>query len=42
MIRGLEHVWRLPATAPGDLVLLLGCAPGMEAGCAVVEITERP
>lgn len=42
MIRGLEHVWRRPAAAAGDLVLLLGCAPGMEAGCAVVEFSRRP
>lgn len=41
-IRGLEHVWTRPETAAGDRVLLLGCAPGMEAACAVVEISRTP
>lgn len=40
MIRGLEHVWRGRGAVAGDLVLLLGCAPGMEAACAVVEISR--
>lgn len=40
MIRGLEHVWRGREAAAGELVLLLGCAPGMEAACAVVEISR--
>lgn len=40
MIRGLEHVWRSPETSAGDVVMVLGCAPGMEAACALVEISR--
>jgi 3-oxoacyl-[acyl-carrier-protein] synthase-3 len=35
---GLEHLWTQGAVVPGDHVMLIGSAPGMEAGCAVVEI----
>lgn len=35
---GLEHLWAHRAVDPGDYVLLIGSAPGMEAGCAVLEI----
>jgi 3-oxoacyl-[acyl-carrier-protein] synthase-3 len=40
MIRGLEYVWKNRLARAGDKVLLLGCAPGMEAACAVLEIVE--
>ena len=39
-IRGLEHAWASGKAQPGDKVLLLSGAPGMEAACAVVEITS--
>jgi 3-oxoacyl-[acyl-carrier-protein] synthase III len=39
-IRGLEHVWRQRLVTAGDKVLLVSGAPGMEAACAVLEITE--
>ncbi|MFF0018049.1 ketoacyl-ACP synthase III family protein [Streptomyces sp. NPDC005374] len=42
MIRGVEHVWREGGVAVGDKVLLVGCAPGMEAACVVLEITATP
>ena len=35
---GLEHLWRTGAVVPGDHVMLIANAPGMEAGCAVLEI----
>jgi 3-oxoacyl-[acyl-carrier-protein] synthase-3 len=35
---GLEHLWTGAHVHPGDHVLLVGSAPGMQAGCAVVEI----
>ncbi|MFG2006871.1 ketoacyl-ACP synthase III family protein [Spirillospora sp. NPDC048911] len=35
---GLERLWTEGAVAPGEYVLLIGSAPGMEAGCAVLEI----
>jgi 3-oxoacyl-[acyl-carrier-protein] synthase-3 len=35
---GLEHLWTQGDVAPGEYVLLVGSAPGMEAGCAVLEI----
>ncbi|MBF8191541.1 ketoacyl-ACP synthase III family protein [Nonomuraea sp. K274] len=35
----LEHLWTGGALAAGEQVLLVGSAPGMEAGCAVIEIT---
>ncbi|GAB1822130.1 ketoacyl-ACP synthase III family protein [Herbidospora sp. RD11066] len=38
---GLEWLWTRGDVEPGDHVLLIGTAPGMESGCAVVEITER-
>jgi 3-oxoacyl-[acyl-carrier-protein] synthase-3 len=38
LLVGLEHLWTAGAVAPGDHVLLIGTAPGMEAGCVVVEI----
>ncbi len=41
-IRGLEYVWRSHEIEVGEKVLLLSGAPGMEAACAVVEITEMP
>ncbi|WP_410598288.1 ketoacyl-ACP synthase III family protein [Amycolatopsis sp. lyj-90] len=41
-IRGLQHVWRTGQVEPGDKVLLVGGAPGMEAACAVVEILQAP
>ncbi len=37
---GLEHVWRTGQVGPGDHVLLIGASTGMEAGAAVVRITE--
>ncbi|WP_241989725.1 MULTISPECIES: 3-oxoacyl-[acyl-carrier-protein] synthase III C-terminal domain-containing protein [unclassified Streptomyces] len=39
-VAGLEHIWRTGQVAPGDFVMIIGASPGMEAGCAVVEITE--
>ncbi|WP_156754444.1 ketoacyl-ACP synthase III family protein [Actinokineospora pegani] len=39
---GLERLWRTGAVVPGDHVMLIANAPGMEAGCAVVEITASP
>lgn len=41
-IRGLEHVWRTGQVVPGDTVLVIGGAPGTEAACAVLEITDTP
>lgn len=41
-IRGLEYVWRSGGVGVGDKVMLVGDAPGMEAACAVLEITETP
>ncbi|MEU8041184.1 ketoacyl-ACP synthase III family protein [Streptosporangium sp. NPDC049078] len=35
---GLEHLWTSGQVVPGDHVLLIGSAPGMEAGCVVLEI----
>lgn len=37
---GLEHLWRGGEVGPGDHVLLIGASTGMEAGAAVVRITE--
>jgi 3-oxoacyl-[acyl-carrier-protein] synthase-3 len=42
MIRGLEHVWKNREVGVGDKVLWIGGAPGMEAACAVLEISEAP
>jgi 3-oxoacyl-[acyl-carrier-protein] synthase-3 len=39
-VRGLEHVWRSGEAAVGDKVLVLTSSPGMEAACAVLEISE--
>ncbi|MEU1037779.1 ketoacyl-ACP synthase III family protein [Streptomyces sp. NPDC005907] len=39
---GLERLWLSGEVVPGDHVLLIGAATGMEAGCAVLEITEAP
>nr|AVR52596.1 3-oxoacyl-ACP synthase [Streptomyces sp. FXJ1.235] len=39
-VAGLEHVWRTGQVTAGDLVMVIGASPGMEAGAAVVEITE--
>lgn len=41
-IRGLEYLLRTGAVGTGDHVMLLSDAPGMEAACAVVEITATP
>jgi 3-oxoacyl-[acyl-carrier-protein] synthase III len=35
---GLEQLWMHGDVAPGEHVLMVGSAPGMEAGCAVVQI----
>jgi 3-oxoacyl-[acyl-carrier-protein] synthase-3 len=40
-IRGLEYLWKNRLVGPGDRVLLLSGAPGMEAACAVLEITDE-
>lgn len=37
---GLEHLWRTGQVAPGEVVLLVGATPGMQVGCAVIEIVE--
>lgn len=39
-VLGLAHLWRTGQVGPGDHVLLVGATEGMEAGCAVVQITE--
>jgi 3-oxoacyl-[acyl-carrier-protein] synthase-3 len=39
-IRGLEYVWKSRQVGVGDRVMLVTCAPGMEAACAVLEICE--
>jgi 3-oxoacyl-[acyl-carrier-protein] synthase-3 len=41
-IRGLEYVWTNREVDVGDKILLVSGAPGMEAACAVLEITETP
>ncbi len=41
-IRGLEYVWKNGEVGVGDRVLLFSGAPGMEAACAVLEISETP
>ncbi|MFJ4564871.1 ketoacyl-ACP synthase III family protein [Streptomyces caelestis] len=40
LVLGLAHLWTTGQVGKGDHVLLLGATEGMEAGCAVVEITE--
>ncbi len=39
---GLEQLWLDGEVEPGDHVMLIGAATGMEAGCAVLEITAAP
>ncbi len=39
---GLEHLWTTGQVGPGDQVLVLGFTTGMEAACAVLEITGAP
>jgi 3-oxoacyl-[acyl-carrier-protein] synthase-3 len=41
VVAGLDDLWRTGAVRTGDIVLLLGATPGMEAGCALVEITRN-
>ncbi|MFI1420098.1 ketoacyl-ACP synthase III family protein [Streptomyces sp. NPDC020731] len=38
----LERLWLDGEVGPGDHVMLIGAATGMEAGCAVLEITAEP
>jgi 3-oxoacyl-[acyl-carrier-protein] synthase-3 len=37
---GLAHLWTRGEVVPGDHVLLVANAPGVESGCAVVRIVE--
>ncbi|KAB2346963.1 ketoacyl-ACP synthase III family protein [Actinomadura rudentiformis] len=39
-VAGLHHLWTSGQVGEGDHVLLLGATPGMEAGCAIVEILQ--
>jgi len=39
-VAGLHHLWTTGQVGEGDYVLLLGATPGMEAGCAVVQILQ--
>lgn len=39
LVLGLERLWSGGEVGVGDVVLLIGAATGMEAGCAVVRIT---
>lgn len=41
-IRGLEYLWRSGEVGTGDKVLMFSDAPGMEAACALLEITQTP
>jgi 3-oxoacyl-[acyl-carrier-protein] synthase-3 len=41
-VRGLEYLWRNRRVGVGDRVMLITNTPGMEAACAIVEITETP
>ncbi|WP_405922675.1 ketoacyl-ACP synthase III family protein [Streptomyces sp. NBC_00035] len=41
-IRGLAYAWQSGRAGVGDKVLMVSDAPGMEAACAVLEITEAP
>jgi 3-oxoacyl-[acyl-carrier-protein] synthase III len=41
-IRGLEQAWANGELTPGDHVLLLSGSPGMEAACAVLQVTGTP
>jgi 3-oxoacyl-[acyl-carrier-protein] synthase-3 len=38
-VAGLEYLWQTGQVKSGDLVMVIGASPGMEAGCAIVEIT---
>ncbi|WP_333767827.1 ketoacyl-ACP synthase III family protein [Streptomyces sp. IBSBF 2435] len=38
-VAGLEHLWKTGQVSAGDHVMVIGASPGMEAGCAIVEIT---
>jgi 3-oxoacyl-[acyl-carrier-protein] synthase-3 len=40
-ILGLEHLIATRQVEPGDHVVLVGAAPGMEGGCVVVQITDE-
>ncbi|RPK83954.1 MULTISPECIES: ketoacyl-ACP synthase III family protein [Streptomyces] len=42
LVLGLEHLWETGQVTEGDHVLLVGATEGMEAGCAVVQITAPP
>ncbi|MFE7977407.1 ketoacyl-ACP synthase III family protein [Streptomyces shenzhenensis] len=42
VVIGLEHLWLTGGVTPGDTVLMIGTTPGMEVGCAVVEILHGP
>ncbi|MBY8880279.1 ketoacyl-ACP synthase III family protein [Actinacidiphila acidipaludis] len=39
-VLGLAHLWRSGQVRHGDHVLLVGATEGLEAGCAVLEITR--
>lgn len=41
-LMGLEYLWAGGHLHPGDHVLLIGVTPGMEVGCAVLEIATAP
>ena len=41
-VRGLEYLWKNRHVDVGDKVMLITNTPGMEAACAVLEITETP
>jgi 3-oxoacyl-[acyl-carrier-protein] synthase III len=36
---GIEYLWSTGQAVPGDRLLVVASAPGMEAGAAVLEIT---
>jgi 3-oxoacyl-[acyl-carrier-protein] synthase-3 len=40
LIIGLERLWMDAAVGVGDKVMMVGTSPGMEVGCAIVEITQ--
>ncbi|MBT2507487.1 ketoacyl-ACP synthase III family protein [Streptomyces sp. ISL-98] len=42
LVLGLQHLWETGQVTEGDHVLLVGATEGMEAGCAVVQITAPP
>ncbi|WP_322899849.1 3-oxoacyl-[acyl-carrier-protein] synthase III C-terminal domain-containing protein, partial [Actinacidiphila rubida] len=39
-VLGLAHLWRTGQVGRGDHVLLVGATEGLEAGCAVIEISR--